>query len=111
MRIFAVVLLFLCFNQFIYSQVPKSNINISYSNISRVDVLKKIEASTKFRFYFQDDWFDNSILISGNYSDKTIQEVLTKVFEDTDINFFIDKNPCFRVRILFFMGENSEVNV
>jgi len=110
MRIFALVLLFLGFNHFIYSQAPKSNINITYSNISRVDVLKKIEASTKFRFYFQDDWFDNSILISGNYSDKTIQEVLSKVFEDTDINFFIDQNKIILTKnsVIYDKYQNSK---
>ncbi|WP_414000205.1 TonB-dependent receptor plug domain-containing protein [Flavobacterium sp. W1B] len=92
MRIFTIILLFFGLNQFLYSQDQKPTISINYSNISQVDVLKKIEASTNYKFYFQEKWFDNTVLISGNYTNKTIEEVLTKVFKDSDLNFFIDKN-------------------
>ena len=90
MRILYALLLFFGFNQFIYSQNQK--ISITYSNISRIEVLKKIEASAHYKFYFQEDWLDNKVLISGDYTNKTIQEILSKVFEDTDLNFFITKN-------------------
>ncbi|WP_264526146.1 TonB-dependent receptor [Flavobacterium sp. N502536] len=90
MRILTLLLLFFGFNQFIYSQDQK--INLNYSNINRVEVLKKIEASTTYKFYFQNEWIDTNVLISGEYSNKTVQEVLNKVFEDTDLNFFITKN-------------------
>lgn len=92
MRIFIIFLLFFGFNQFIYSQDQNSNITVSYSNINRIDVLKKIEASTNYRFYFQDDWFDKNVLISGDYTNKTINEILSKVFADTELNFYINKN-------------------
>ncbi|WP_240475261.1 TonB-dependent receptor [Flavobacterium reichenbachii] len=75
-----------------YSQDQKSTISINFSNINQVEVLKKIEASTNFKFYFQEEWFDKTVLISGDYSNKTIEEILPKLFKDTDINFFIDKN-------------------
>ncbi|MBP4139109.1 TonB-dependent receptor [Flavobacterium geliluteum] len=90
MRIFTIILLLFGFNQLMYSQDQNSTINLSFSNINRIEVLKKIEASTHYTFYFQEDWFDKNVLISGNYSNKTIQEVLTKVFEDTELNFYID---------------------
>ncbi|WP_029271779.1 TonB-dependent receptor plug domain-containing protein [Flavobacterium sp. KJJ] len=92
MRIFTILLLFFGFNQLMYSQDQKNTISINYSNINRIEVLKKIEASTNYKFYFQEDWLSNNVLISGDYSNKTIQEVLTKVLEDTEINFFIDEN-------------------
>ncbi|MRX37734.1 TonB-dependent receptor plug domain-containing protein [Flavobacterium sp. LC2016-23] len=90
MRIFTIILLFFGLNQFMYAQGQKTNISISYSNTNRIEVLKKIEASTHYTFYFQEDWFDKTVLISGSYSDKSIQEVLAKIFEDTELNFFID---------------------
>jgi hypothetical protein len=92
MRIFTILLLFFGFNQLMYSQVQENTININYRNINRIEVLKKIEANTHYKFYFQDDWFNPAILISGDYSNKTIEELLTKVLEDTDLNFFVDKN-------------------
>lgn len=103
MRIFTILLLFIGFNQLIYSQDQKSNINLNYSNTNRIEVLKKIEASTNYRFYFQEDWLDKNVLISGDYSNKTIQEILSKVFADTDLNFFIDKNK-------IILTKNSIIN-
>lgn len=103
MRIFTILLLFFGFNQLIYSQDQKNNVNLSFSNINRIEVLKQIEASTGYRFYFQENWFDKNVLISGSYSNKNIQEVLNKVFEDTDLNFFIDKNK-------IILTKNSIIN-
>ncbi|SHM66747.1 TonB-dependent receptor [Flavobacterium chilense] len=103
MRIFTILLLFFGFNQLIYSQDQKNNVNLSFSNINRIEVLKKIETSTGYRFYFQENWFDKNVLISGSYSNKNIQEVLNKVFEDTDLNFFIDKNK-------IILTKNSIIN-
>lgn len=91
MRIFIILLLFFGFNSLVYSQDQK-NINLTYSNINRIEVLKKIETSSQYRFYFQEDWFDKNVLVSGDFSNKSIQEILSKVFEETDLNFFIDKN-------------------
>ncbi|MEN2399750.1 carboxypeptidase-like regulatory domain-containing protein [Flavobacterium sp. MC2016-06] len=92
MRIFTIILLFFGLNQLLYSQNQKPTITITYSNISYVEVLKKIEASTNYKFYFQDDWFDKTLLISGDFSNKTVEEVLSKVLKDTELNFFIDKS-------------------
>lgn len=103
MKIFTLLLLFFGFSQLTYSQDQKSNINLNYSNINRIDVLKKIESSTNYRFYFQEDWFDKSILISGDFSNKSIPDILNKVFEDTDLNFFIDKNK-------IILTKNSIIN-
>jgi len=91
MRIFIILLLFFGFNSQVYSQDQKS-INLNYSNINRIEVLKKIETSSQYRFYFQEDWFDKNVLVSGDFSNKSIQEILSNVFEETDLNFFIDKN-------------------
>ncbi|MFD1603648.1 carboxypeptidase-like regulatory domain-containing protein [Flavobacterium artemisiae] len=92
MRIFTLLLLLLGFNHLLHSQDQQNNITISYSNINRIEVLKKIETVTSFKFYFQDEWIDKKVLISGNFENKSIQDVLSKVFADTELNFFIDKN-------------------
>jgi hypothetical protein len=105
MRIFTILLLFFGFNQLMYSQVQKNTIDINYSNISRIDVLKKIETSTNYKFYFQDDWFDKTVLISGDYSNKTIEELLSKVLEDTDLNFFINKNKIILTKNSFIYSK------
>ncbi|WP_374174752.1 carboxypeptidase-like regulatory domain-containing protein [Flavobacterium tructae] len=109
MRIFTLLLLFFGFNQCIYSQDQK--ISINYNNINRIEVLKKIEASTNYKFYFQNEWIDNNVLISGDYSNKTIQDVLSKIFEDTDLNFFITKNKVILTKnsIIYDKFQNDKV--
>ncbi|OXB24405.1 TonB-dependent receptor [Flavobacterium tructae] len=109
MRIFTLLLLFFGFNQCIYSQDQK--ISINYNNINRIEVLKKIEASTNYKFYFQKEWIDNNVLISGDYSNKAIQDVLSKIFEDTDLNFFITKNKVILTKnsIIYDKFQNDKV--
>lgn len=92
MRIFTLLLLLLGFNQLLHSQDQQNNITISYSNINRIEVLKKIETASNYKFYFQDEWIDKKVLISGDFENKSIQDVLSKVFADTELNFFINKN-------------------
>ena len=81
MRIFTIILLFLGLNQLLYSQDQKPTISINYKNINQIEVLKKIETSTNFKFYFQEEWFDKNVLISGDYSNKSIEEILSKIFK------------------------------
>ncbi|MBF4506673.1 TonB-dependent receptor plug domain-containing protein [Flavobacterium sp. JLP] len=112
MRILTILLLFFGFNQLLHSQGEKNTISINYSNINRIAVLEKIEASTGYKFYFQDNWFDKNVLISGNYSNKTIQEVLSKVLEDTDLNFFIINNKIILTKnsIIYDKFQNNKKN-
>jgi hypothetical protein len=98
MRKLTILLLLLIFNQLIYSQYKTELITIEYSNISKIDVINKIEAISNYKFYYQEDWINENVLISGNHKDKTIKEILTAVFEDTNINFFIDKNKIILTR-------------
>lgn len=83
---------FLVINQLIYSQDKTELITIDYSNINKAEIINKIEATSTYKFYFQKDWLEDNVLISGTYKEKTIEEILTKIFEKTNINFFIDKN-------------------
>ena len=81
-----------------YSQNVIAPISIEFSNINRVSALQKIEANSNYKFYYQENWFDNNILISGKYTNKTITEILTKVLEDTELNFFIDNNKVILIK-------------
>ena len=80
------------FSQLAFSQDKNSEISIEFNNISRTAALQKIETISKYKIYYQDAWFENNVLISGNYVNKTISEIVSKILDDTDLNFFIDKN-------------------
>ena len=92
MRLLIITTIVLIFSQLVYSQNEKSTISIEFSNITRTSALQKIEANSKFKFYFQESWLKDNDSISQKFTNKTIQEVLTKVLENTELNFFIDQN-------------------
>lgn len=82
------ILLFFCI-QFIYAQDENNqNISINFENSSTVNVLKKVEELTHYRFYFVEDWLGDE-LISGQYKDVSIQTLLDGIFKNTIINYYI----------------------
>ncbi len=91
MRNPALTLLLLFISTFIFAQENTDIISIEYSNINRKAALEKIESITNHKFYFEEEWLDNKVLISGNYQNKPLTEVISGILEDTNLNFFIDK--------------------
>lgn len=93
-----VLLLSFIFFNLSYSQdnnaaVQQENtLSFEYSNINLKAILLKIEGITTYKFYYQDKWMDDSVLLSGEFKNKTLTTVLDKLFEDTEINYFIDNN-------------------
>lgn len=86
------LLLILFFNICIlHAQVNEKRLSISYSNESKLDVLKKIESITDYKFYFISSWLDET-KISGKYQNKSISEILKEVFKNTVINFYISND-------------------
>ena len=104
MRNLTLTLLISFFSQFIFAQENTDIISIEYSNINRKAALEKMESITNYKFYFEEEWLDNKVLISGNYQNKPLTEVISGILEDTNLNFFIDKKAadvlyitCFRI--------------
>lgn len=91
-RYLFIILLSFC-SQIIFAQNITDNLSIEYSDVNRKSVISKIESISKFKFYFDEKWFatDNNLL-SGNHQNKTIDFILEKLFENTEINYFIDQN-------------------
>lgn len=73
--------------QFIFSQSDKK-ITISFESINRIDALLKLEVEVDLFFYFDKDWFDES-LISKSFSNASIDEVLKGILEDTQVNSIV----------------------
>lgn len=98
MKKFLAILFVLLISHFAFSQDKNPVYTLNFSNISQKKVLEKIENISNYKFYFQDNWLDDTMLISGNYTNLTISELLDNVFEDTTINFIIDKNSVVLVK-------------
>jgi len=85
------LLLFVICIQSAFSQEKK--ITVEFNSVSHKAALLKIEQASGYTFYFDQEWLDaDKSLISGSYTDKPIQAILEAVFENTTLNFFIDRN-------------------
>ena len=79
--------------QLIFSQDDRESqkISLSFENSSRKDVIAQIEEKTGYRFYFVENWLDDK-LISGNYENKPVADILDEVFKETVINYYISSD-------------------
>lgn len=92
MRKLVLILLLFLFHQTLFSQEIKDKITIEFNAASRKAVLQKIENTTSYHFFYNEDWLNDNSLISGNYQDIDIKALLEVIFNKTNLNFFIDKN-------------------
>ncbi len=74
-----------------YSQNQEKKISIQFEHLTKLDVIKKIESKTSYRFYFIESWFDNE-LISRNYDQIRLSSILNDLFKNTDINYYISSD-------------------
>ncbi|WP_298392736.1 carboxypeptidase-like regulatory domain-containing protein [Flavobacterium sp.] len=88
--LFAIILLF----QFVvYSQEPVKKYSFEFNNVNLKSAILKIEETSNFKFYFEDEWLDsNKQMVTANLKELPLDEILNQLFSQTEINFFIDKN-------------------
>ncbi|GAA4765576.1 MULTISPECIES: TonB-dependent receptor [Flavobacterium] len=84
------LLLILLFFNLTYSQENK--ISLEYSNQNYRSIIQKIEQASPYRFFYDDRWIDDTKYFSNEFKNKSIDQILNQIFEDSDINFFIDSN-------------------
>lgn len=85
------LLLWLFFTSFLFAQGTTKPITINFNNQNTKSVIEKLESITSYTFYYDEKWFPVQ-LISGNYEDKSIEYILDKIVDNTDLNYFIDQN-------------------
>ncbi|GMN09619.1 carboxypeptidase-like regulatory domain-containing protein [Croceitalea sp. MTPC9] len=92
MKLFRILFLTFIFSFYAKAQVSTATISISFEDLSRVNVLERLENLTEYEFYYIAEWFDDK-LISGEYKDVKLDLLLKDIFEGTNINYFlIDTN-------------------
>lgn len=88
--IFAFILLF---KLSVLAQENGKKYSFEFNNVDLKTAVETIEKESNYRFYFQNEWLESTKqLISGSYKEITIDELLNQVFNQTEINFFIDNN-------------------
>ncbi|MEN2399754.1 TonB-dependent receptor [Flavobacterium sp. MC2016-06] len=92
MKKFILALLILLSNQFLSAQNSNEKFSITFKDNTLTSALKAIETSTSYKFYFDPTWVEsNKDLISGTYTDVTLDDLLNKVLSKTDLNYIILK--------------------
>ena len=69
----------------VYSQATKFEFNIENRQIA--DVLKEIEESSNFRFFYVREQVDVERTVSVDVDDATVDEILSNIFEDQGVSY------------------------
>jgi hypothetical protein len=91
------LLLLLLFCQFGWSQDTK-RVTVVFNNVTREDAIEKIESASGLVFYFDPSWLEGTELVSGSFQDQPIASILSALFENTTLNFYIDGDKVILTR-------------
>src|SRR6187402_1082546 len=92
MRKIILALFLLTFHALSFSQEKTKKISIEFNNTDLKSALENIEKNTDYKFYFDQNWFKNeTIIINKKYENTSIEDILTSIFEKTDLNYFISE--------------------
>jgi TonB-linked SusC/RagA family outer membrane protein len=73
-----------------YSQNTLLNIDVSNTKVR--DVLKNIEKQSQFRFFYNDDFADLNKKVSLSVKDRSVDDILNVVLDDSKVNYEIMGN-------------------
>ncbi|MEZ5103490.1 MAG: TonB-dependent receptor [Draconibacterium sp.] len=84
----------------VYSQNTTLTVKMKNSRIA--DVFDKIEQQTEFYFFYNRDNFDDNRLVSVDLEEKTIEQILDKLFEGQPVTYeVVNKNVLIKVKSEF----------
>lgn len=87
MRSITTIVLLLCFT-FLMGQEEERNVSLEIQNKSITELLSEIERKAGFQFYYAEQWLDSTAL-NKSYENESVETILTDLFQNTQINFFI----------------------
>jgi TonB-dependent starch-binding outer membrane protein SusC len=73
-----------------YSQNTRMKLDIKNQSIR--DVLHAIENQSNFRFFYNDEFTDLNKVVSCNFENKTIEEILSAVFSKSEVTYKVLEN-------------------
>ncbi|WP_029271783.1 TonB-dependent receptor [Flavobacterium sp. KJJ] len=73
-----------------FAQNSNEKITVEYKNETLSSIIKSLESNTAYKFYYDPTWVDaNKTLISGSFNNVTVDELLDKILNKTDLNFIV----------------------
>ena len=95
-------LCFICFALNAYAQEKKPQlISGDFRGISIEEFIRQVESKTNYHFYYDPSQFD-LLIINAEVKDKTLEEVLTEIFRNSEYNFSIDQQRIFLLEAVLF---------
>ena len=90
MRNYIYILMFFVFG-IINAQQDKNleKITLSFNSLSKSEAIKEIEQKSNYYFYFDESWLKDDKLFSGDYTDVNLNVILSDLFKNSLINYFI----------------------
>ncbi|MGQ8334961.1 TonB-dependent receptor [Sunxiuqinia sp. A32] len=103
MKVFTFIMLVLVVHVSANSYAQNTNLSLTMKDVTIKDVLSQIEDQTEYRFLYSDSKVDVTDIINIDISKKSIDTVLKRLFQDTNITYkIVDR------QILLF-GDDSSV--
>ena len=91
-------LCFICFALTVSAQEKKPPlISGDFRGISIEEFIRQVESKTNYHFYYDPSQFD-LLIINAEVKDKTLEEVLTEIFKNSEYNFSIDQQRIFLLK-------------
>ncbi|WP_417558985.1 TonB-dependent receptor [Mesoflavibacter zeaxanthinifaciens] len=83
--------IFIFFFSFFFqiSAQAQEKISLKIDNQTLEESINLIETNSQFKFFYITSWIDNSIRITENFIDTDVKIILSKLFDNTDLNYFI----------------------
>ncbi|TRX47064.1 carboxypeptidase-like regulatory domain-containing protein [Fulvivirga sp. M361] len=78
----------------LFAQVENANVTVSLDSVHVEVLIHHLENNFSIRFYYDPDWFEEQI-ITVDFENGTLEELLENVFHTSEINFFIDGDHIF----------------
>jgi hypothetical protein len=84
-------IVFLCTFSFVFCQDEDDKLSFNFSNLSLKETLLNIEKKTDYKFSFAETWI-SEITITKTYTDVSIDNMLSDIFNNTALNYYILPN-------------------
>ncbi len=90
------VVCFLQVSATVYSQTTKFSFELKNQRIQ--EVLREIEKSSDFRFFYQREQVDVERIVTLNISDKTVEEILPELFKGQEVVFDVRQDNLILIK-------------
>lgn len=106
MKYLKILILFFFITIDCYSQ-KNNNLSVEFNNINAKQAIEKIESISDYKFYFEENWIEN-IIITKKFEQEKIETILKSIFQDTNLNFFIDNNKIILTQNIYIQNKLPE---